>query len=100
MFWAFWLNWIFVIFSENLRSSEQVRDEDIEMLEAEIKKLEDNYKIIEGATSQLIEAVRVKYVEDFQCEKENQQHKPIIFATQPTWDFQITVKNNVFWHDN
>ena len=54
------------------------------MLEAEIKKLEDSYKIIEGATSQLIEAVRVKYVEDFQCEKENQQHKPIIFATQPT----------------
>lgn len=54
------------------------------MLEAEIKKLEDNYKIIEGATSQLIEAVRVKYVEDFQCEKEKQQHKPIIFATQPT----------------
>jgi len=70
--------------TEFSESSEQVRDEDIEKLEAEIKKLEDSYKIIEGATSQLIEAVRVKYVEDFQCEKENQQHKPIIFATQPT----------------
>ena len=64
------------------RSTEQILDEDLEKLEAEIKSLEGKSKIIEGATSQLVEAVRAKWAEDFQCDKENRQAEPIVFASQ------------------
>jgi len=62
-------------------TAKRLDKDEIPKLEEEIRKYTKQYQALEGATSQLIEAVRSKWTEEVQSDKENQQGQ-IVFASQ------------------
>ena len=64
-------------------ANNRLAEDDLPKLRAEVEKYKLQYQKLEGATSQIIDAVRMKWMNDSQSIKEN-YHGKIVYADEET----------------